>query len=286
MLAILFPITLRIAQLALPPGNCKCPSTRLEKARFTSAAGIVSCHPGNMDPPLASISCRPIELYCNRSGNKDEERAEGILVKNAAVSRTWKVSCLFSSIFGTKRLFASIDHSSVDMANTLIIQALIALVGFLVYHQVFRKPKRNLPPGPKGLPLIGNILDLPSKGTPDHVHWKSINDKYGPVASVTVLGQSMIFIADKEAAQEIMEKKSQTSSGRPVLQFANYCGFGEFISLHQLEKRFTSQRKVMHKAIGTKVLATKYADIQEREAGRLLLRTLKDPQKIVKHFET
>ncbi|KAL7907041.1 cytochrome P450 [Trichoderma velutinum] len=172
------------------------------------------------------------------------------------------------------------------MASTLIIQSLIALVGFLVYHHVFRKPKKNLPPGPKGLPLIGNILNLPSKDTPNHEHWKSINDKYGPIASITVLGQQMIFIADKEAAQEIMEKKSQTSSGRPVFQFANYCGFGDFISLHQLEKRFTSQRKVMHKAIGTKVLAAKYAEIQEQEVGRLLLRTLQDPQKIVKHFET
>ncbi|KAL7931755.1 cytochrome P450 [Trichoderma chlorosporum] len=172
------------------------------------------------------------------------------------------------------------------MTSTLIIQALIALVGFLVYQQFFRKPKKNLPPGPKGLPLVGNILDLPPKGTPNHEHWLSIIDKYGPIASVTVLGQPMIFVTDREAAQEILEKKSQTSSGRPILEFANYCGYGDLLSLFQLDKRLIAQRRVMHKAIGTKSLVERFAKIQEQEVARLLLRTLQEPQDVVKHIET
>lgn len=172
------------------------------------------------------------------------------------------------------------------MASTLILQALIVLVGYLVYHQLLRKPKRNLPPGPKGLPLLGNVLNLPPKDVPDHVHWKSITDKYGSVASVTLLGQPMIFIADKDAAQEILEKKSAVSGGRPIMPFANYCGFANFTNMHQLEKKFTAQRKAMHKALGTKAVVTKYNEILEREAGRLLLRTLDNSDKIIKHFET
>jgi hypothetical protein len=172
------------------------------------------------------------------------------------------------------------------MASTLITQALIVLVGYLVYHQFIRKPKRNLPPGPKGLPLLGNILNLPPKGVPTHVHWKSLNDKYGPIASVTLLGQPMIFIADRDAAQEILEKKSAASSGRPAFPFGDYCGYGDLLAMYQLEKRLTAQRKAIHKAVGTKTLAAKYADMQELEAGRLLVRTLDEPDKIIKHFET
>ncbi|OTA02101.1 Cytochrome P450 CYP2 subfamily [Trichoderma parareesei] len=172
------------------------------------------------------------------------------------------------------------------MASTLIIQAVIVLVGYLVYHQFIRKPKRNLPPGPRGLPLLGNILNLPPKGVPTHVHWKSLNDKYGPIASVTLLGQPMIFIADRDAAQEILEKKSASSSGRPAFPFGDYCGYGDLLAMYQLEKRLTAQRKAIHKAVGTKTLAAKYADMQELEAGRLLVRTLDEPNKIIKHFET
>ncbi|TFA97527.1 O-methylsterigmatocystin oxidoreductase [Trichoderma ghanense] len=184
-------------------------------------------------------------------------------------------------------LFVGLDsHIIPNMASTLIVQALIVLVGYLVYHQLLRKPKRNLPPGPKGLPLLGNVLNLPPKDVPDHVHWKSITDKYGPVASVTLLGQPMIFIADRDAAQEILEKKSAVSSGRPIMPFANYCGFTNFTNMYQLEKRFTAQRKAMHKALGTKAVVAQYAEMQEREAGRLLVRTLEESDKIVKHFET
>ncbi|KAL6877737.1 cytochrome P450 [Trichoderma longibrachiatum] len=96
----------------------------------------------------------------------------------------------------------------------------------------------------------------------------------------------MIFIADKDAAQEILEKKSAVSGGRPIMPFANYCGFANFTNMHQLEKKFTAQRKAMHKALGTKAVVTKYNEILEREAGRLLLRTLDNSDKIIKHFET
>ncbi|KAL7794247.1 cytochrome P450 [Trichoderma ceciliae] len=172
------------------------------------------------------------------------------------------------------------------MATTPIIQSLIALVGYIIYHQLLRKPRKNLPPGPKGLPLIGNILDLPPKETPDYEHWNSVANKYGPISSITVLGQTMIFITDKEATLEILEKKSSASSGRPIFQFSNYCGFGAFMSLLQLGKQLKSFRKIMHKGLGTRLLVAKYADIQELEVGRLLLRTLKAPQQIRQHLKT
>ncbi|RFU82096.1 o-methylsterigmatocystin oxidoreductase [Trichoderma arundinaceum] len=171
------------------------------------------------------------------------------------------------------------------MATTLLVKSLIVVVGYLIYSRFLRKHK-NLPPGPKGVPLLGNIFNLPSKDQLEYEHWNSLSDKYGPIASVTVFGQPMIFIADKEIAQDILEKKSLTSSGRPVFHFANCCGYTDVITLQQLGKQFKSERKAMHQTLGTKTLVSKYADVQEKEVGRMLLRTLKTPEKIFDHLET
>jgi cytochrome P450 len=172
----------------------------------------------------------------------------------------------------------------MGMASTLIIQALIALVSLIIYQQLFRKSK-NLPPGPKGVPLIGNIFDVPSKDTTDTDHWRSMTDKYGPITSINLFGQTTIFIADKEAAQEILEKKCSKSSSRPAFRFSIYSGFGGIVSMHQYDRRFKFHRKLMHKGFGTKRLVSRHAGIQEQKAGWLLLQTLKAPEQILQHME-
>lgn len=78
---------------------------------------------------------------------------------------------------------------------------------------------RPLPPGPKGLPLVGNVNDLPPPGVPEYQHWLEHKDRYGPLSSVTVLGQTMIIIHDKDVAFELLEKRANRTSGRPHMKF-------------------------------------------------------------------
>lgn len=80
--------------------------------------------------------------------------------------------------------------------------------------------KLPLPPGPPGLPLVGNISDLPPPGKPEYQHWLEHSDRYGPISSITVLGQTIILIHDKHMALELMEKRASMHSGRPKMKFA------------------------------------------------------------------
>lgn len=51
---------------------------------------------------------------------------------------------------------------------------------FAIWKSLFSyKSIARLPPGPKGLPIIGNLLDLPAAGTQEWQHWLKHKDLYG-----------------------------------------------------------------------------------------------------------
>ncbi|KUL91128.1 hypothetical protein ZTR_00695 [Talaromyces verruculosus] len=79
------------------------------------------------------------------------------------------------------------------------------LVGALLsYYLIFRKDSGSpLPPGPKRLPIVGNVLDLPPKGLDNH------------------LVQTLTIIQDSKIAHDLLENNSKKTSGRPYLLFAN-----------------------------------------------------------------
>ncbi|GAB7327630.1 hypothetical protein MBLNU13_g11473t1 [Cladosporium sp. NU13] len=106
------------------------------------------------------------------------------------------------------------------MAFSPTIVTVLVLIPILAWAWLSRrKILLPLPPGPKGLPFVGNVMDLPPPGMPEYKHWIKHKDLYGPLSSVTVLGQMMLIIHDKRVAFELMEKRASKYSGRPNMKF-------------------------------------------------------------------
>jgi hypothetical protein len=76
-----------------------------------------------------------------------------------------------------------------------------------------------LPPGPAGIPFLGNVNDMPKPGVPECHYWLMHKDLYGPINSVTVLGQTFIIINDPEIAFELLRDRSTIHSSRPKQVF-------------------------------------------------------------------
>ncbi|UKZ80869.1 hypothetical protein TrVFT333_008634 [Trichoderma virens FT-333] len=174
------------------------------------------------------------------------------------------------------------------MSNFAIAQAIIVLIGVLLYSLSFRKKREvllPLPPGPKPLPIIGNVRDVPPQEVPEFQHWLSFKDKYGPISSITILGQTLIMIHDKDAAVELLEKESLKTSSRPQMNFAILCGYNRWLSMMPYDDNHRLYRKYIHQQVGTNVLASQYLDVQDLESKRFLLRVLMDPDNLFRHIK-
>lgn len=103
---------------------------------------------------------------------------------------------------------------------------LVLLFGIVAAYLIRKITNRKeyshpLPPGPKGLPLLGNVNDLPKpNGGLEAHHWLKHKDEYGPISSVTVLGQTIVIINDAKIALEVLRDRAQHQA-RPHMVFAS-----------------------------------------------------------------
>lgn len=171
------------------------------------------------------------------------------------------------------------------MSSLLVAQLAAFAIGMALVLLYQRRSSANLPPGPRPLPLVGNIKDLPPPGRAEYLHWLTLKDAYGPLSSITVLGQPMIIIHDRIAADVLLEKTSLKTSGRPALHFATECGFGEMLPARQYGLEAKRHRKHMHQQFGTLKAASQFNNVQDVESRRLLFRALVDQENLMNHFK-
>lgn len=172
-----------------------------------------------------------------------------------------------------------------QLSATQCFLAAFAAVSIILaaYKLIKPQPKSHLPlpPGPKPKPLVGNILDLPPSGTKEWEHWFKFKEQYGPISSLTVLGQTMVIISDHQIAVELMEKRSAYNSSRPILEFGSkLCGWEKGLAMMPYSSKTRAYRKALHSVLGTSSAIDPFRPLIQVETNRFLLKVLERPQDV------
>lgn len=167
----------------------------------------------------------------------------------------------------------------------LEFQTGIALSLFILYLYLNRRRSRSclpLPPGPKKLPIIGNMLDMPkSFGWLTYHNWcKKFNSD---IIHLDVLGTSIIVLDTAEAAAELLEKRSSMYSGRPRLPMVDeLMGWGFDFGLMDYGDYWRQHRRLMHQSFHPTAVV-RFRPQELKAAHGLLRRLLEQPEGFLGH---
>ncbi|KAF8917182.1 cytochrome P450 [Mucidula mucida] len=166
--------------------------------------------------------------------------------------------------------------------------SLTVVVGlFLLAAALVLRPRRTktpcLPPGPRRLPVIGNLLDRPSNNAwLTYTKWAKEHDS--DVISFEVLGRVTVVLSSATAVKELLERRSSIYSDRPSMRMLNELmrwdwnfGFMPYADSWRLHRKAFSQHFNVSKI-------AQYRPVQVRSTAKLLHQMLESPGDFFAHI--
>ncbi|KAH9047990.1 cytochrome P450 [Lactarius deliciosus] len=166
------------------------------------------------------------------------------------------------------------------MIHLLVATPLVGLVLWLI-ARLAQRAFRNLPPGPKGLPLVGNVLRAADN---DWLASPQRKNDYGDLMYLSVFGQGILVVNSQRVAVDLLDKRSNIYSDRPqsisVNEFLTegllfgFTGYGDLCGAGYAVRRWKASRNLSYQT------STPYKVVKRSCA----LSLIKSPPTI-KHFQ-
>ncbi|KAI0644223.1 cytochrome P450 [Trametes meyenii] len=139
-----------------------------------------------------------------------------------------------------------------------------------------------LPPGPRPLPILGNVLDFP-KSHPGR-GFRELSEKFGDVVYLQVLGRSIILVNTYEAACDLLDKRSANYSNRPYSAMVDMVGMDWIFVFKNNGPQWRLYRRALHNSFVPETLK-RYFPVQLQATRELLREILENPTEFSTHIK-
>ncbi|KNZ74378.1 O-methylsterigmatocystin oxidoreductase [Termitomyces sp. J132] len=146
--------------------------------------------------------------------------------------------------------------------------AFVATIALLLLYQNRKQSQLPLPPGPRRIPLLGNVTDFTLKELwITATRWSVI---YGDVCHLQVLNWHIIFASSPEVVDELLDKRGAIYSDRPTLQMSGQlCGVEKMVNSLSIP-RWTcvplGSRRYIQQTLGPRSIPAYHSMIQDETA--------------------
>ncbi|KAK1230180.1 hypothetical protein PQX77_006724 [Marasmius sp. AFHP31] len=141
-----------------------------------------------------------------------------------------------------------------------------------------------LPPGPKGLPIVGNIREATKRDEPvwfTYADWSRI---YGDVFHLKVFGTRTIILNSFKAVTELFEKRSHNYSDRPEMPMTiDLMRWDWNMGFMRYSDKWRLHRRTFHQFFQPRVLP-EYYDIQRDATASLMSKLVSSPKNFFQHI--
>jgi cytochrome P450 len=144
----------------------------------------------------------------------------------------------------------------------------LVILGVVLFPGKRRSHVLPLPPGPKPLPLIGNLHQAPSV-YPWRV-FQQWSKQYGPIYRLQFGPSTIIMLNNHETAHDLLNKRSSIYSSRPRVVMAAEClGRGMLTLLMPYAAQWKAHQRLQMSVLNARVSQT-YCALQEVESKQLV----------------
>ncbi|OAY50613.1 cytochrome P450 83B1 [Manihot esculenta] len=146
---------------------------------------------------------------------------------------------------------------------------LLLLPIFLLFLLKIHIRKPRLPPGPKGLPLVGNLFQLDNSNIQKHL-WQ-LSKQYGPLMSLRLGFKQTLIVSSAKMAKEVLKTQDLEFCSRPPLlglQRLSYNGLD--LAFAPYDAYWREMRKICVVYLFNSNRVQEFRPIREDEVSRML----------------